>query len=104
MTGISRSTISALENNRLFLSSHYALLIAEALKCSLNDLYEERGGSSSLKVSQEQAVDVDSPEEVITFGLRILARIIAREVIKDRLVEETSTKRERDQRQAKNTG
>lgn len=41
MTGISRSTISALENNRLFLSSPYALLIAEALECPLGDLYLE---------------------------------------------------------------
>ncbi len=40
MTGISRSTINALENNRLFLSSPYALLIAEALGCGLDDLYE----------------------------------------------------------------
>jgi DNA-binding XRE family transcriptional regulator len=40
MTGISRTTINALERNRLFLSSHYALLIAEALDCSLDDLYE----------------------------------------------------------------
>ncbi len=39
-TGIPRSTISALENNRLFLSSQYALLIAEALDCSLDNLYE----------------------------------------------------------------
>lgn len=41
MTGISRSTINALENNRLFLSSPYALLIAEALNCSLDDLFEK---------------------------------------------------------------
>jgi DNA-binding XRE family transcriptional regulator len=42
MTGISRSTINALENNRLFLSSPYALVIAEALECSLDELYEKR--------------------------------------------------------------
>jgi DNA-binding XRE family transcriptional regulator len=42
MTGINRTTISALENNRLFLSSPYALLIAEALGCSLNDLFEKK--------------------------------------------------------------
>jgi DNA-binding XRE family transcriptional regulator len=49
MTGISRTTINALERNRLFLSSHYALLIAEALNCPLGDLYErlpEQGESS----------------------------------------------------------
>jgi len=40
LTGISRSTISALENNRRFLSSQYALLIAEALGCRLDDLYQ----------------------------------------------------------------
>jgi DNA-binding XRE family transcriptional regulator len=40
-TGISRSTISALENNKLFLSAPYALLIAETLGCALGDLYEE---------------------------------------------------------------
>lgn len=39
LTGINRSTISALENNRRFLSSQYALLIAEALGCRL-DLYQ----------------------------------------------------------------
>ena len=43
LTGISRSTISALENNRLFLSSPYALLIAEALGCKVDDLYESVG-------------------------------------------------------------
>jgi len=42
MTGISRSTINALENNRLFLSSHYALLIAAALDCKLDDLFVKR--------------------------------------------------------------
>ena len=42
LTGISRSTINALENNRLFLSSTYALLIAEALKCKVDELYERR--------------------------------------------------------------
>jgi len=41
-TGISRTTINALENNRLFLSSAYALLIAEVLGCKLDDLYEKR--------------------------------------------------------------
>ena len=43
LTGISRSTISALENNRRFLSSQYALLIAEALGCHLDDLYQRVG-------------------------------------------------------------
>ena len=41
-TGIGRTTISALENNRLFLSSTYALVIAEALHCKLGDLFEKR--------------------------------------------------------------
>lgn len=41
LTGISRSTINALENNRLFLSSPYALLIAEALGCGIGELYEK---------------------------------------------------------------
>jgi DNA-binding XRE family transcriptional regulator len=48
MTGISRSTISALENNRLFLSSPYALLIAEALRCRLDDLYDRQNSVSGL--------------------------------------------------------
>ena len=39
-TGIHRSTINALEQNELFLSSHYALLIAEVLGCTLDDLFE----------------------------------------------------------------
>ena len=41
-TGIGRTTISALESNRLFLSSTYALVIAEALHCKLGDLFEKR--------------------------------------------------------------
>lgn len=41
LTGISRSTINAIENNRQFLSASHAILIAEALKCSLDDLYEK---------------------------------------------------------------
>lgn len=40
LTRINRTTISALENNRLFLSAAYALVIAEALHCRLDDLYE----------------------------------------------------------------
>ncbi|HUV52601.1 MAG TPA: helix-turn-helix transcriptional regulator [Dehalococcoidia bacterium] len=39
-SGIDRTTISALENNRLFLSIHYALCLREVLGCSLDDLYE----------------------------------------------------------------
>lgn len=39
-SSIDRTTISALENNRLFLSIHYALRLKELLGCSLDDLYE----------------------------------------------------------------
>jgi transcriptional regulator with XRE-family HTH domain len=39
-TGIERTTLSALENNRRFLSVEHALLIKETLGCSLDDLYE----------------------------------------------------------------
>jgi putative transcriptional regulator len=53
MTEISRSTINALENNRLFLSSPYALLIAEALGCRLDDLYEKRNARGSLPAREE---------------------------------------------------
>ncbi len=42
MTGINRNIINALENGLLFLSSTYALLIAEALGCSLDELFERR--------------------------------------------------------------
>ena len=52
MTGISRSTISALENNRLFLSSPYALLIAEALRCRLDDLYDRQNSGSGLSPTE----------------------------------------------------
>jgi DNA-binding XRE family transcriptional regulator len=41
-TGISRTTISALERNRIFLSSYHALVIGEALGCRLDDLYSRR--------------------------------------------------------------
>lgn len=40
-SGIDRTTISALESNRLFLSIRYALRLKEVLGCSLDDLYEE---------------------------------------------------------------
>ena len=40
-SGIDRTTISALENNRLFLSIRYALRLKEVLGCSLDDIYEE---------------------------------------------------------------
>ena len=46
-TGISRTILSALENNHLFLSAQYALLIAETLGCSLDDLYERTDGKTS---------------------------------------------------------
>ena len=47
-TGISRTILSALENNHLFLSAQYALLITEALGCSLDDLYERTDGKTAL--------------------------------------------------------
>lgn len=40
-TGIERTTVSALENNRRFLCIEHALLIKEILGCSLDDLYEQ---------------------------------------------------------------
>ena len=46
LTGISRSTLNNIENNKIFLSSYYGLLIAEALGCSLSDLYERKDGGS----------------------------------------------------------
>lgn len=39
-TGIERTTLSALENNRRFLCIEHALLIKEVLGCTLDDLYE----------------------------------------------------------------
>jgi transcriptional regulator with XRE-family HTH domain len=47
MTGISRSVLSALENNRIFLSAPYALLIAECLGCRLDELYEKKNARFS---------------------------------------------------------
>ena len=44
LTCIDRTTISAIENHRLFLSSAYALLFAEALGCTLDDLFERMCG------------------------------------------------------------
>lgn len=48
LTGIDRTTLSHLENQRLFLSIHYALAIKEALGCSLDDLYESVGEDAPL--------------------------------------------------------
>jgi len=52
LTGINRTTISALENNRLFLSSQYALAISEVLRCSLNDLYQKRFNGDEKKIKR----------------------------------------------------
>ena len=46
LTGIDRTTISAIENNRLFLSSPYALIFKEVLGCSLDDLFEQVDGKT----------------------------------------------------------
>ena len=51
MTCIGRTTISALENNRLFLSSPYALRIAEVLGCKLDDLFCEKDEPIPLKAN-----------------------------------------------------
>jgi len=50
LTGINRTIINALENNRLFLSSQYALAISEVLRCSLNDLYQKRYDENGKRV------------------------------------------------------
>ena len=41
LTGMCRTTICALENNRIPLSISHAILIKRATGCSLDDLYEE---------------------------------------------------------------
>lgn len=46
LTGIDRTTISAIENNRLFLSSSYALIFKGVLGCSLDDLFEQVDGKT----------------------------------------------------------
>lgn len=66
LCGIDRTTISHLENQRLFLSIRYALAIKEALGCSLDDLYEKAEGSPALGCSAPSA----SPDGVKNRGLR----------------------------------
>ena len=44
LSGIDRTTISAIENNRLFLSSPNALIFKKVLGCSLDDLFERLDG------------------------------------------------------------
>lgn len=39
ITGIHRSVLSGIERNRRFLSSAYALRIAEAIGCRVDDLF-----------------------------------------------------------------
>jgi DNA-binding XRE family transcriptional regulator len=53
LTGIDRTTISAIENNRLFLSSPYALIFKEVLGCSLDDLFERVDGKIDDKDSKD---------------------------------------------------
>lgn len=43
-TGIPRSSIGAIESQKLFLSAPYALLIKEEFNCSLDELYERKAG------------------------------------------------------------
>jgi transcriptional regulator with XRE-family HTH domain len=52
-TGIERTTISALENNRRFLSIEQALLTREVLGCSLDDLYEPVPSPKSAVLASE---------------------------------------------------
>jgi len=54
LTGINRTTINALEKNRLFLSSQYALAISEVLRCSLNDLYQKRYDENGKRVGMPE--------------------------------------------------
>jgi len=39
LTGLPRTTVNALERQRAFLCAPYALLLTEALRCKLDDLY-----------------------------------------------------------------
>jgi len=55
-TGIERTIISALENNRRFLCIEHALLIREVLGCPLDDLYEPVLPSENSQVTREKAV------------------------------------------------
>ena len=55
-TGIERTIISALENNRRFLCIEHALLIKEILGCSLDDLYGPVLASESSQVTREKMV------------------------------------------------
>lgn len=50
-TGLCRTTISALENNRIQLSIHHAMLIRRATGCSLDDLYEDTSSETGKRGS-----------------------------------------------------
>lgn len=52
-TGICRTTICALEKNRIPLSIHHAMLIRKATGCSLDDLFEEIPGEGTECESNE---------------------------------------------------
>lgn len=54
-TGIDRTTISALENNRLALSIHNALRIKGVLGCSLDELYQVTHNEKPLKSSEKKS-------------------------------------------------
>ena len=56
-TGIERTALSALENNRRFLCIEHALLIREVLGCSLDDLYIR---TPSPEIGKELAVEPQS--------------------------------------------
>lgn len=47
LSGICRTTICALEKNRVNLSIRYALCLKKVLRCSLDDLYEEIPGEGT---------------------------------------------------------
>jgi len=55
-TGIERTIISALENNRRFLCIEHALLIKEVLGCPLDDLYEPVLGHENAQTNRGKAV------------------------------------------------
>lgn len=72
-TGISQNIVNAIENNRLFLSSPHALLIAEVLGCKLDELYVLKGKRVEEKEVFANSNKYPSTVDVITHYNQLLA-------------------------------
>ena len=85
-TGIHPATLSAIETNRLFLSSARALAIRDVLGCTLDSGWQTRSSEVSaedpgLSWAEGSSVGAPWPATASEESLRIVARLITRRLV-----------------------